>query len=113
MAVLTVTKESFESVTNLPGVVFIDCWANWCPPCRGFKPVFEAASNANPDVTFASVNTEEEAALAASLGISSIPTILAFKDGVLVYNQAGALRAPDFDKLIDAVRAFNVPAMDS
>ncbi|MDR0284562.1 MAG: thioredoxin family protein [Propionibacteriaceae bacterium] len=108
MAVLTITQDSFESVTALPGIVFIDCWATWCPPCRGFKPVFEKASNTYPDITFGSVNTEEEQVLAAQLGITSIPTIMAFREGVLVYARPGAMGAQDFDRLIDAVRALDM-----
>ena len=108
MAVLNVTQESFESLTNLPGIVFFDCWAAWCPPCRAFKPVFEAASTEHPDITFGSIDTEKEAVLAAQLGITSIPTIMAFRDGILVFAQPGALGAADFKRLIDAVRGLDM-----
>jgi len=108
MAVINVTQQSFESTISLPGIVFLDCWAAWCPPCRAFKPVFEKASETNPDILFGSIDTEAENALAGMLGITSIPTIMAFRDGILIYAQPGALRAPDFDKLISAVRALDM-----
>ena len=108
MSVIVVTRDSFESIVSLPGVVFVDCWAPWCPPCRAFKPVFEAASESHPDITFCSIDTQQESALAEELGITSIPTILAFRDGILVFGQAGALSAPDFNKLIDAVQGLNM-----
>ena len=108
MAIVNVTQQSFESTISLPGIVFLDCWANWCPPCRAFRPVYEKASDANPDILFGSIDTEAEVALAGMLGISSIPTIMAFRDGILVFAQPGALRAPDFDRLINAVRALDM-----
>lgn len=111
MAVMTVTGESFESVINLPGIVVLDFWAAWCPPCRGFKPVFEAASEKNPDITFGSVNTEEQTGLAASLQVSSIPTIMLFRDGILVYAEAGALPAPAFADLLTQARALDMDAI--
>jgi len=113
MAVLTITDKSFESTTDLPGIVLLDFWATWCPPCRAFRPVFEKASEKNPDITFGSINTEEETTLAAALGITSIPTIMAFRDGILVYAQPGALGAADFDKLIDAVRGLDMDRVRS
>ncbi|MCL2471253.1 MAG: thioredoxin family protein [Propionibacteriaceae bacterium] len=108
MSVLTITQDSFQSVTELPGIVFLDCWAAWCAPCRMFKPVFEKASEDNPDITFGSIDTEKENALAGYLGITSIPTIMAFRDGIPVFAQPGALRGPDFTRLIDAVRGLDM-----
>ncbi|MCL2737050.1 MAG: thioredoxin family protein [Propionibacteriaceae bacterium] len=108
MAVITVTKESFQSVVELPGIVFLDFWAEWCPPCRMFKPTFEKAADKNPDITFASINTEKEVELAGFLGISSIPTIVAFRDSIPVYAQPGALPASEFNRLIDDVRGLDM-----
>ena len=104
MSVTPLTADTFAEKVSTPGIVIVDCWAAWCAPCRAFKPVFEAAAAANPDILFCSVDTEAEQDLGAELGITSIPTVLAFRDGKMVFNRAGAFRAPDFDRLITAIR---------
>lgn len=108
MSVRTITLDTFEATVNEPGMVFLDCWAEWCPPCRAFKPVFEQAAEENSDIIFGSINTEEERELAGRLGISSIPTIMAFRDGIGVFAQPGAMGASDFGRLIQAVRDLNM-----
>jgi len=108
MSVITVTYDSFESVTSLPGVVFIDCWASWCPPCRRFAPIFEKAADDHPDITFGTIDTEKEDRLAGKLMITSIPLIMAFRDGILVFSQPGALNAATFAKLIDTVQGLDM-----
>lgn len=103
MSTLTLSAESFDQVVLKDGIVLVDFWAAWCGPCRMFAPIFEAASEKYPDVTFAKVDTEAEQSLSASAGISSIPTLMAFRDGILLFNQAGALPAASLDELITAI----------
>jgi thioredoxin len=108
MATLPLTEESFQQTVTQDGIVLVDFWASWCGPCRMFAPVYEAASEVNPDITFGSINTEEERDLAGALQISSIPTLMAFRDGIMVFRQPGALPAPMLDQLIDAVRGLDM-----
>ena len=103
MATTTVTEQNFAE-TIKKGTVLIDFWASWCGPCRAFAPVFEAVSDANPDICFAKVDTEAEPGLAGAFGITSIPTLMVVRDGVVLYSQAGALPEPALVNLVQAIR---------
>jgi len=108
MATVNLTSDDFETTVLEPGIVLVDFWAEWCGPCKQFGPIFEEASNSNDDITFAKVDTEDQQALAGAAGITSIPTLMAFRDGVLVFSQPGALPAPALTQVIDAVRGLDM-----
>ncbi len=108
MATIELTGENFESSVQEHDTLFVDFWASWCGPCRQFAPTYEAASEANPDLTFGSVNTEEQQALAGAAQVSSIPTLMVFREGLLVFSQAGALPPASLDQLIAAVRDLDM-----
>ena len=108
MSTVNITGPEFKDTVHGDGITFVDFWATWCGPCKNFGPIYEKASEANPDITFAKVDTEAERDLAGALGISSIPTLMVFRDNVLVYREAGALPAPALDSLITQVRELDM-----
>ncbi|WP_109509075.1 thioredoxin family protein [Nocardioides speluncae] len=108
MATIELTGENFEASVQDNDILFVDFWAAWCGPCRQFAPTYEAASEAHPDITFGSVDTEDQRQLSAEAAVSSIPTLMAFRDGILVFRQAGALPAPALEQLIEAVRGLDM-----
>ena len=108
MAVTELTNETFTEAVSGDGIVFVDWWASWCGPCRMFAPIFEAAAGQHGDITFAKVDTEANQDLAGAAGIMSIPTLMVFRDGILLFSQAGALPAAALDDLIGQVRALDM-----
>lgn len=108
MATIDLTVDNFEQQVQDNDVLFVDFWASWCGPCRQFAPTYEAASEANPDLAFGSVNTEEQQELSAGFRVTSIPTLMVFRDGILVFAQPGALPPQAFNQVIQAVRDLDM-----
>jgi thioredoxin 1 len=108
MSIVNLTVDTFEKTVKDSDVVLVDFWAAWCGPCRMFAPVFEAASEKYPDVVFGKVDTEAEQVLAAQAGITSIPTLMIFRENVLVFAEPGALPGPALDELIGAAQALDM-----
>jgi thioredoxin len=108
VATIDLTQENFEQTVNDNAMVLIDFWAPWCAPCRGFAPVYEQASEAHPDVVFAKVNTEEQQELAGAFGIRSIPTLIVFREKVILFQQPGALHGPQLEQVITRAKALDM-----
>ena len=108
MATIELTKENFESVVTGNDMVVVDFWAPWCGPCKGFAPTFEAASEKHPEVVFAKVNTDAEQEIAAAFNIRSIPTLMLFRENVMLYNEAGALPGSSLDEVVTQAKAIDM-----
>ena len=108
MSTVELTADTFETTVTGEGITLVDWWASWCGPCLQFAPVYDAVSEEHPDVTFGKIDTEEQQELSAAAQITSIPTLMAFRDGVLVFNQAGALPAPSLEQVIQAVKGLDM-----
>ena len=108
MATVDLTKDNFEQTINSNPIVILDFWAPWCGPCRGFAPVFEKASESHPDVVFAKVNSDEQQELAGAFNIRSIPTLMVFREKVILFQQAGALPAQALEQVLTQAKSLDM-----
>ncbi len=108
MATVNLTTDTFDEVVSKDGIVLVDFWADWCGPCKNFAPIYEASSDEKSEIVHAKVDTEANQDLSAKFGITAIPTLMAFRDGIMVFNQAGALPAPALKQLVEAVEGLDM-----
>lgn len=108
MSLIELTKDNFQETINGDGIVFVDFWAAWCGPCRAFAPTFEKAATKHEDITFGKIDTESQRELASAFQIASIPTLMAFRDNILVFTQPGAMQPPAFERLIGEIRELDM-----
>lgn len=108
MSTVAITKENFEETITKNSIVLLDFWASWCGPCRQFGPIFEKASEDNPDIVFGKIDTDAQQELAQGAQITSIPTLMAFRDGIAIFKQAGALPAPALKDLIEQIKGLDM-----
>lgn len=108
MATIEITQENLTQNVESSDILFLDFWADWCGPCKQFAPIYEEASQKHENITFGKVDTEDQQQLAAAAGITSIPTIMGFREGVLVFSQPGALNAQQFEQVIEAVQGLDM-----
>jgi len=108
MATIELTTSTFEEVVSTDGIVLVDFWAEWCGPCKNFAPIFEASSETKSEIVHAKVDTEAQQELGMKFGVTAIPTLMAFRDGIMVFNQAGALPAPALQQLVEAVEGLDM-----
>jgi thioredoxin 1 len=111
MATVALTKDNFEETVTGNGIVLVDWWADWCGPCKSFAPTFESASEKHDDVVFGKIDTEDQPELSAEAGIQSIPTLMAFRDGILLYSQPGALPPAALEEIIGKVKELDMDAV--
>ena len=108
MATIDITAKDFESTVTADGIVLVDAWAEWCGPCKRFAPVYEQASEQHPDVTFAKLDTEANQDIAMQLQIQSIPTLMIFRDGIMIFRQAGALPPAALEDIVQQAKALDM-----